>query len=65
MPKDVRKTPSVDTSASRYPFKCDLCNLTIESVEDLDWHGYGNCAEITDEMWAEWEKESDEDASLL
>ena len=32
----------------------------IESDSDLDWHGYGNCVEITDEMWAQWEKEAKE-----
>jgi len=44
----------------KYPFKCDLCGHMIEDVSDLDWHGYGNCAEITDEMWAQWEREAKE-----
>ena len=41
-----------------YPKKCDLCGCMIESADDLDWHGYGNCVEITDEMMAEWEREA-------
>jgi hypothetical protein len=32
----------------------------IESPDDYDWHGYGNCVEITDEMMAEWEDEAKE-----
>lgn len=42
-----------------FPRQCDLCKGQIESVEDYDWHGYGNCVEITDEMWAEWEREAE------
>jgi hypothetical protein len=45
---------------SRFPFECELCHRTIEDDSDLDWHGYGNCVEITDEMWAQWEKEARE-----
>jgi hypothetical protein len=26
-----------------YPIRCYLCGLTIESLQDLDWHGIGNC----------------------
>lgn len=44
-----------------YPFKCDLCDHQIESEHDLFWHGYGNCVEITDEMWAQWEKEAEDE----
>ena len=44
-----------------YPKKCDMCGLMIESADDLDWHGYGNCVEITDEMMAEWEREAREE----
>lgn len=43
-----------------YPFKCDLCGLMIESEDDcMWWHGYGNCVEITEEMWAQWEREAE------
>ena len=45
---------------SRFPFECDLCRKMIESLDDLDWHGYGDCVEITDKMWAEWEAEAKE-----
>lgn len=45
---------------SRFPFECELCHRMIESDSDLDWHGYGNCIEITDEMWVQWEKEARE-----
>jgi hypothetical protein len=44
-----------------FPAKCDLCGFVIESEDDaMWWHGYGNCVEITDEMWAQWERESKE-----
>ena len=43
-----------------YPIECELCHLQIVSEADLDWHGYGNCVEITDEMWAQWEHEANE-----
>jgi len=42
-----------------YPKPCHLCGKTIESVEDLDWHGLGNCVEITPEMEAQWKRESE------
>ena len=46
--------------ATTYPFKCELCGYQIESEDDrIWWHGYGNCVEITDEMWAEWEREAE------
>lgn len=42
-----------------YPKQCELCHFPIESEDDaMWWHGYGNCVEITDEMWAQWEKEA-------
>jgi hypothetical protein len=47
-----------------YPKKCDLCGCMIESNEDLDWHGYGNCVEITDEMLEQWEKEAKEPTAV-
>jgi hypothetical protein len=37
----------------RYPKPCTLCGKQIDSEQDLDWHGYGNCVEITDEMLIE------------
>ena len=44
---------------SRFPFECELCHHQIESEDDMTWwHGYGNCVEITDEMWAQWESEA-------
>ena len=46
-----------------FPFECELCHDQITSDDDqIFWHGYGNCVEITDEMWEQWWKES-EDAS--
>jgi hypothetical protein len=29
--------------------------------EDFDWHGYGDCVEITYEMLDAWEREAEED----
>src|SRR5580692_3337356 len=29
-----------------YPKPCELCEKQIESREDLDWHGLGNCVPI-------------------
>lgn len=31
-----------------YPRPCGLCPGQIESKEDLDWHGLGNCVPICD-----------------
>jgi hypothetical protein len=45
-----------------FPKPCELCGHQIEDANDLDWHGYGNCVEITDEMWAEWEREAASEA---
>jgi hypothetical protein len=45
----------------QYPFQCDLCGHIIESADDaMWWHGYGNCVEITDEMWEQWRKEAND-----
>ncbi len=42
-----------------YPAKCELCGYEITSEDDaMWWHGYGNCVEITDEMWEQWEREA-------
>jgi len=49
-----------DLRASPYPKLCDLCGKNIESSADLDWHGYGNCVEITDEMWNQWEDQAED-----
>ena len=36
--------------------RCELCGLMIDDSDDaMWWHGYGNCVEIPDEMWAELE----------
>lgn len=50
---------STNTDAPRtYPFECELCHKQIESEDDaMWWHGYGNCVEITDEMWEVWRQE--------
>jgi len=45
----------------RYPFECELCHHMIMSAQDLEWHGYGNCVEITDAQWQAWGKESSSD----
>jgi hypothetical protein len=48
-----------DTESRTYPFECELCHHTIESEDDqMWWHGYGNCVEITDEMWEQWKREA-------
>ena len=33
-------------TAPIYPHPCELCSKQIESQEDLDWHGLGNCSPI-------------------
>jgi hypothetical protein len=47
---------SQDEWAGSYPAICCLCGDLIESRNDLDWHGFGNCARVTDEHWARWEE---------
>lgn len=42
-----------------YPKPCVCCGEQIEDADDATfWHGYGNCVEITDEMWKQWEMEA-------
>jgi hypothetical protein len=41
-----------------FPKPCCCCGAVIESSDDTEWHGFGNCVEITDEMEAEWEREA-------
>ena len=43
-----------------FPKNCELCGAAMSSIDDNDWHGYGNCIEITDEMWRTWEQEAAE-----
>lgn len=43
--------------AQPFPKPCRCCGVVIESADDCEWHGLGNCVEITDEMLAQWEKE--------
>jgi hypothetical protein len=31
---------------SEYPKPCGICDGVIQSADDLEWHGYGNCREI-------------------
>jgi hypothetical protein len=52
--------PESGAKPPEFPHKCSLCGHDIESIDDrMFWHGYGNCVEITDEMWAEWEREAE------
>ena len=38
-------------------------------MEDADdrifWHGYGNCLEITGEMWKQWEAEAKKEQQMM
>lgn len=34
--------------ARTYPMQCELCELQIESADDCEWHGLGNCVDICD-----------------
>ena len=53
---------AVDAGDMTFPAKCELCGFEIESEDDaMWWHGYGNCVEITDEMWAQWEREAEDE----
>ena len=46
-------------SDNEYPKLCELCSHPIESADDATfWHGYGNCKDITEEMWEEWMEEA-------
>ena len=38
------------TPACEYPKPCGICDGVIQSMSDLDWHGYGNCREIPEAM---------------
>lgn len=39
-------TPAVREPQAEYPKPCGLCPGQIESKDDLDWHGLGNCVPI-------------------
>ena len=35
-----------------FPYRCQLCGYTIESVDDrMFWHGIGNCVPICEVCW--------------
>ena len=36
---------------SEYPKPCGICNGVIQSKDDLDWHGYGNCRDIPESIF--------------
>lgn len=38
--------PAEPPQANEYPKPCGLCPGTIESREDTEWHGLGNCVDI-------------------
>jgi hypothetical protein len=40
--------PSLTAKQPEYPKPCGLCPGNIESREDLEWHGLGNCVPICD-----------------
>lgn len=44
--KDVDRVSAETPLANEYPKPCGLCPGTIESREDLEWHGLGNCVDI-------------------
>lgn len=37
-----------------FPCLCELCwHVIVDGDDDLEWHGYGNCADIPDYLWDE------------
>ena len=44
---------ALDVVATRYayPLECVCCGSTIESADDLEWHGLGNCVDLCDCMF--------------
>lgn len=37
---------AVHCGLDTFPHQCGLCNGVVESKDDCDWHGLGNCVEI-------------------
>ena len=48
--------------ASEYPKPCGICSGVIQSADDLDWHGYGNCRDIPEPIMNQISKVADSDA---
>ncbi len=44
--KDPDLKPLATLATRTFPFTCDLCGKPVESVDDFDWHGLGNCVAI-------------------
>jgi hypothetical protein len=44
--KDLGLKPLTTLATRTFPFTCDLCGKPVESVDDFDWHGLGNCVAI-------------------
>lgn len=49
----ARAASSTLQTTPEYPKPCGICNGVIESKDDLDWHGYGNCRDIPDIVMAD------------
>jgi hypothetical protein len=39
---------ALNSTGAEYPKPCGICSGMIQSKDDLDWHGYGNCRDIPD-----------------
>lgn len=44
--KGTRHHSDPEFSVSEYPKPCGICSGVIQSEDDFDWHGYGNCRDI-------------------
>jgi hypothetical protein len=44
-----------------FPCRCAVCSIAIyDLVDGFKWHGYGNCAEVTDAVWEKWNKSKED-----
>lgn len=49
----ARAAASTPPTTPEYPKPCGICDGVIQSKDDLDWHGYGNCRDIPDIVMAD------------
>ena len=57
----IRRTEQLAKFDPRtFPMNCDLCNTLMNSTDDYDWHGIGNCVDICDKCWGNgWTEKPD------
>lgn len=48
MAHDAAEYAMMYSAPPGYPMACPCCGGVVESLEDGDWHGLGNCVDVCD-----------------